>query len=181
MAEGVLLGLLLAIASVGYHTWRTGISPVPTTPGVRRTLLELLPPHCEGPVVELGSGWGGLAYALGRRYPLSQVEAYELSPLPWLVATVRHLATDAPNVQFHRRDFYHTPLHEARVVVCYLYPGGMDRLRGKFERELGQGAVVVSNFFPVPGWHPVEVRLAADLEASPVYLYRVPECFDRET
>jgi hypothetical protein len=59
-------------------------------------------------------------------------------------------------------------------VVCYLSPGGMARLRPKLEAELPAGALVVSNFFAVPGWTPLAVHRADDLEASPVYLYRLP-------
>ena len=48
----------------------------------------------------------------------------------------------SPILKFERRGFYSVSLTEAQVVVCYLYPGAMERLRGKFESELSGGAWV---------------------------------------
>ena len=44
-------------------------------------------------------------------------------------------------------------------------------------RSSDPGAVVVSHFYAVPGWRAEQpVVRAADLAASPVYLYRFPRC-----
>ncbi len=155
------------------YTIRTGISPVPTSPRVRASLMATLPDELEGPVFELGSGWGTLAFPLARAYPQCPVEAYELSPVPWLVSLLRQLLTPCPNLTIHRQNFHRADLGQAALVVCYLYPGGMAGLRKKFESELSAGSFVVSNFFAVPGWTPAEVRRANDLYRSPVYVYRV--------
>ncbi|GAB4261241.1 MAG: hypothetical protein Kow0092_10620 [Deferrisomatales bacterium] len=166
----MVLGSIAVTAAV---TVVTGISPVPTSRRVRRVVLAVLPDELEGEIFELGSGWGSLAFPLARRYPGATVRAYELSPVPWLVSQARHLVSDTPNLSIAWGDFHGASLSEAAAVVCYLYPGGMERLRPKFERELPAGAVVVSHFFPVPGWRPACVRRADDAEGSPVYLYRV--------
>ncbi|MGH6912863.1 MAG: class I SAM-dependent methyltransferase, partial [Geminicoccales bacterium] len=59
------------------------------------------------------------------------------------------------------------------AVFCYLYPGAMARLRPKFESELGPGALVVTNSFPVPGWEPAAVRRADDQFETRVYSYEM--------
>ena len=160
------IGLTLA------YTLRTGISPVPTTPRVRRTLLEGLPRDLGGGTIfELGCGWGSLAVPLARAYPAHPVVGYELSPLPWAVSWLRARFVRGRNLRVFRRDFHAAHLGDACLVVCYLYPGAMERLRPKFEAELRPDALVVSNFFPVPGWTPQRTAIADDLEASPVYLY----------
>ena len=64
-AAGIALGAL----SVIVYTLRYGISPMPTSPRVRRVLLGLLPEDPGGPVAELGAGWGTLAFPLARRWP----------------------------------------------------------------------------------------------------------------
>ena len=75
---------------------------------------------------------------------------------------------------FLRNNFTDASLAGASLIVCYLFPRGMERLRPKFERELTPGTLVVSNTFAVPGWRPSRVRRGADLDASAVYVYRAP-------
>ncbi|MDW7709169.1 MAG: class I SAM-dependent methyltransferase [Deferrisomatales bacterium] len=170
VAAFVAVGLTVTLA----YTLRTGISPVPTSPRVRAALLASLPADLEGTVFELGSGWGGLAFALAHRYPSCPVRAYELSPLPWAVSRLRALFARTPNLRLLRADFHRAPLGTAVLVVCYLYPGGMARLRPKLAAELPAGALVVSHFFPVPGWKPLRVHRADDEAASRIFVYRLP-------
>jgi hypothetical protein len=175
-----LVSVLAAFALLLVYTIRTGISPVPTTPRVAAEIFEscppedLIPAEAGGAVYELGSGWGHLALALARRFPERAVVGYELSPLPWLVSRLLLRVRPRLNLTLRRADFWDADLGDAALVVCYLYPGAMRRLREKFERELPQGALVVSNAFLVPGWRPLETRHAADQYGTPVYLYRMP-------
>lgn len=170
----VVLGVVLAVIAVTLaYTLITGISPVPTTPRVARAMLALLPDDVGGTIYELGAGWGTLALALARRYPRAQVVAYELSPLPYLFARLLAAAARAPNLTVHRADFRDVPLDDASIVVCYLFPRGMERLRDKLAAELRPGALVVSNTFAVPGWTPAATRQADDLYRSTVYLYEM--------
>ena len=178
-----LLSLVLVLAAfalmLGY-TIRTGISPVPTTPRVAAEIFaacppeSLIPPEAGNVVYELGSGWGNLAMALAKRFPERAVVGYELSPLPWLVSRLLLRLRPRPNLALHRADFMAADLSDAALVVCYLYPGAMRRLREKLERELPADALVVSNAFLVPGWQPNSVRHAADQYETAVYLYRMP-------
>ena len=71
------------------YSLRVGITPMPSSGAARRRIVELVPADLEGTILELGSGWGGLAVALARRFPAAQVVAYELSPVPWIVARIR--------------------------------------------------------------------------------------------
>ena len=177
------IGAALAVAAaILAGTLRTGISPMPTLPAVRRTLLAALPAPARvggGPVVELGAGWGGLALALARHYPAARVDAYELAPLPWAVCALRaRLAGLGPRgggrLAVRRADFLAASLADARLVVCYLAPGIMAALRPRLEAMLAPGAVVVSSTFAVPGWRPAAVHRAADWQRSPVYVYEWP-------
>jgi len=174
----LVLVLTAFVVLLGY-TIRTGISPVPTTPRVAAEIFaagrpECLPPDPSGVIYELGSGWGHLALALAGRFPDRAVVGYELSPLPWLVSLLLARLRPRANLSLRRADFMAADLSDAALVVCYLYPGAMRRLRGKLERELPAGAMVVSNAFLISGWQPAEVRHAADQYRTPVYLYRMP-------
>ncbi len=178
----VLLGATYgAIGLTLAYTLRTGISPVPTTQRVRRTLMEGLPRELgPGTIFELGCGWGSLAVPLARAYPAHRVVGYELSPVPWAVSRLRSCFVPGRNLRVLRRDFHRAHLGDASLVVCYLYPGGMERLRSKFEAELRADAWVVSNFFPVPGWTPHRTLRADDLDQSPVYYYRPAQAGSRD-
>ena len=175
----VLALVLLAIALTLAYTIVTGISPVPTTPRVRETMLAMIPPERlpaieRGQLFDLGSGWGGLAFALTKRFPEAQVVGCELSPLPWLFSKLVQLLRRPPKPSLYRRDFMKVPLQEAALVVCYLYPGGMAKLQPKLEAELPAGALVISNTFALPDWQPADMARAGDLYNSPVFLYVAP-------
>jgi hypothetical protein len=150
---------LLALGSLFFYALRLGIGPVPTSRRVRSEIEALLPSEVEGHVYELGCGWGGLLARL-RRYGAVGVE---LSPLPALISAFR-----GPVIW---RDLFEVELRDAELVVCYLYRGGMERLAKKLERELPEGAVVITHTFALPGWEPEEVRIATDLYRTPVYRY----------
>ena len=104
---------------------------------------------------------------LARNFSDAKVVGYELSPLPYLYSRIRAAFS---HVEIRRRDFFHESLWDARVVVCYLSPGIMERLRDKFEKELQPGTIVISNTFAVPKWVPHRVY---QISGTPVYVYQV--------
>jgi len=173
LLEIAVLGLvLLAIGLVFVSTVVTGASPLPTSAAGRKTMLAALPIRIAGPVYELGSGWGGLAVALARRYPDHPVKAFEVSLLPWAFAKMRALLGGPPNLQFRLGDFHRTRLTDAALVVCYLTPPAMAKLKPKLEAELMPGTLVLCNTFAVRGWQPVSVVTAPDAFRNQIFLYK---------
>ncbi|WP_225409510.1 class I SAM-dependent methyltransferase [Stigmatella hybrida] len=171
----VLLALLLGgMLSIVLFTLRTGISPMPTSGRVRRELLALLPEGLEGTVLELGSGWGTLAFALADACPQAQVVGFELSPLPYAFGRLRQWLAPRRNLRLVRRDFFHASFAEASLVVCYLFPEAMRRLAPKLTQELPRGAFILSHTFALRGWTPRRTAVTADLYRTPVYLYAAP-------
>jgi hypothetical protein len=168
----VLIGVLLAAASVVIDSLRLGISPMPASPRAVSTLLRTLPNELRGDLHELGSGWGTLALALARARPDCTVIAHERSWVPFLVSRLLAAVVRRPNLRLIRGNLFEVPLHDAACVVCYLFPGAMTRLRPKLEAELRPGAYVVSLTFAVPGWTPIRTEHVADLWRSPIYVYR---------
>lgn len=177
---GALLFLLLVsvlvagMLSIVFHTLRTGISPMPTSPRVRRHLLSLLPAETEGTVLELGSGWGTLAFALADHCPRARVVAYELSPLPYAFSRLRQRLAPRRNLQLVRADFFGASFSEASTVVCYLFPGAMTRLAPRLSTELAPGTRILSHTFALRGWKPLRTLVVDDLYRTPLYLYEVP-------
>ncbi len=170
-----LVSALVIIGLIGGYTLRVGVSPMPTRKKVGKLIDQLLPDDVAGTVYELGSGWGTLAIPLAKRYPACRVVGFELSPLPWLVSRLRQRFYDLPNLRLYRRDLFAADLGDAALVMCFLHPECMAKLKDKFEAELKPGTYVLSNFFAVPGWTPITGWTADDFHRSRVYLYRVSD------
>ena len=171
----LLWALLLAGAlSIVVSTLRTGISPMPTPARVRRELLALLPPDTTGTVLELGAGWGHLAFAIADRCPQARVIAYELSFLPFQFMRLRQRLSPRANLELRPEDLFSASFQDAAVVVCYLFPGAMARLGPRFADELPEGARILSHTFALRGWTPARTVRLGDLYRTPVYLYVVP-------
>lgn len=169
------LALLLCfsvIAVIAGFTLYTGASPMPTSPRVARRMFSLLPGRIDGPIFELGSAWGSLAFEAARRFPGQPVVGIEISPVPWLWSRLRLMVSGRGNLSIRLSDFYRQDLNEAALVICYLHPRAMEKLKKKLEAELRPGALVLCNTFAIPGWSPIEESVADDMHRSRVYLYR---------
>lgn len=145
---------------------------MPTSRKARKALFSLLPESCEN-IFELGSGWGHLIFPLAKSYPFARIHAYEGSLLPWVCSKGMQKILRIPNLIIARKNFFTVSLTEADLVVCYLYPGAMRKLKDKFQKELKPGTLVATNTFMIPGWTPLKVLPVDDLWCSQVYLYRI--------
>lgn len=169
----ILLPILGVLISVVWWTIRNGISPMPTSSKVKKSLFGKLPNPVEGTVYELGSGWGTLLMPLGKIYASNSVVGIESSPVPYWVSKIWLSLAREPNVKVKRRDFFSEDLSEGGLVVCYLYPGAMPRLQAKLEKELKPGTWVISHTFAIPGWKPEETHFVDDLYHTKIYIYVV--------
>ncbi|MBP1157029.1 MULTISPECIES: class I SAM-dependent methyltransferase [unclassified Paenibacillus] len=174
--------VFLAVVSVVYVSWKNGISPMPSSAPVRRTVadeINLL--KCHDTIVEAGSGWGTLALHLLRRCSVKQLIGIENSFIPlWISRAAARLAfrfmpksfaASQASITFIRGDIYTYPYETADVVVCYLYPGAMKRLSTIFGERLVPGARVISVCFALPGYRPERVVTCGDLYRTKVYVY----------
>ncbi|MCP5505682.1 MAG: methyltransferase [Chlamydiales bacterium] len=163
MAFVILLLLLV-------FTWKNGASPMPTSHKMREALSKSLPALTHAKIVELGSGWGNLAFLLSKKYPHCTITAYENSPVPFLYS---QLLNYQKNLKIVQANFFRKDLSSADLVVCYLFPKMMERVRDKLERELAKGAHVVTHTYPIPGWEPKEVIEVNERLQSTIYIYEV--------
>ena len=168
-----LLAVLIAVmGSILVTTLRTGVPPMPSNGYVAAAMLALVPSNTRGVIYELGAGWGVFALKLARRCPDARVIAYELSPLPFIVAKALQWISGRHNLEVRFGDFMGRPLGDGAVVTCYLMIGAMVRLGPKLRAELPAGALIVSNAFTLPDWPPERVVTVAAYQNTPVYLYR---------
>jgi 16S rRNA A1518/A1519 N6-dimethyltransferase RsmA/KsgA/DIM1 with predicted DNA glycosylase/AP lyase activity len=126
-----------------------------------------------GAIAELGSGWGGVAFAMARRYPGHPVTGFELSLLPWMVSQLRLIVFPQENLRFLRKDFMQADLTGVILAICYLSPQSMSGLGTRLEEQMSNEALVLSNTFAIRGWRELEHTIALDMYKSPVYLYEI--------
>lgn len=171
--EAVLLIVLLSGAVlVVFYAIRTGVPPQSSGRAARQALLHLLPERIDGPIVDLGSGWGALAEDLAVRYPGNRVVGYEISPIPYWVSLLRRKLKPRPNLDYRRADFLRADLSEYRAAACFLMIGAMRPLATKLQ-ELPEGAVIVSNAFSLHDWEPDEIITLSTTGATMYYRYIV--------
>jgi 16S rRNA A1518/A1519 N6-dimethyltransferase RsmA/KsgA/DIM1 with predicted DNA glycosylase/AP lyase activity len=171
----ILFWLLFFIitGSIVWSSYKNGISPMPTSPNVKKRLLESLPVKIEGIILELGAGWGTLAFSLADHYPHCTIIAYENSLIPFLFCYLRKCIRKQKNLVLLKKDFYDVSFSEASWIFCYLYPGAMKKLKEKFLKELKPGTHVVSHTFVIPGWIPFKIEKASDFYQTQIYYYQI--------
>ena len=145
---------------------------MPSSCKAKKCLVRAVPQDVNT-IYELGSGWGGLACSLAKKYPQAQIHAFEISLLPWLISLIRQKIGKYSNLKIYRKNFYKISLEDADVIICYLYPGAMQKLKKKFNRELKLSALIISNCFAVPGWDPDKILRVSDLWRSEILIYKV--------
>lgn len=168
---------MTAATSILWFTLKTGISPMPSSLLARSAIIEaggmVESEMGEGAIIECGSGWGGLLLALARRYPERRVIGYELSWLPWAWSRLVLKLSGLKHVEIYRRDFLKTELPQAALMVCYLYPGGMEALAAKLAAEPQPGCLLISNTFALPGHVPLHHTQLDDLHRTTIDSYRL--------
>ena len=94
----------------------------------------------------------------------------EISPVHCLIARLRALLAGTwPQVSVRWGDIYRADLTDADVIFWYGYSRYDGRLKAHLERQLRDGARIVSINVDLPGWQP-ECVDKHDL----IFLYRMP-------
>lgn len=174
MIEIMLIASLCFVClSIAWFTVKTGISPMPSSSRACATILKASEQGSEGLIIDLGSGWGTLVFALARKYPASQIIGYELSWLPWLYSQACKVMFGLHNVQLIRQDFLTADLPEAAILTCYLFPQGMNALQIKMAESHYTNCLLISNTFALPDREPEQTIRLHDLYNTPVYIYQL--------
>ncbi len=166
---------LVIFAGVGFTSYfifasflyGAGYQPAP--PRVVRRMLQLGGVGPGDEVFDLGAGTGGLLFqaveVLGARGTGVEVE-----PIRYLYLLYRRRRSPArERIRILRKDLFTVDLTNATVVLAFLWPGAMRRLKEKLKRELRPGTRVVSYYHRIAGWKTVEED--ASLR---VFVYGIP-------
>ena len=174
ISVGILVLVLCGTSVSLFYCVVTGISPVPSSRGALNVMVEALPTDTIGAIYELGAGWGTLAFPLALEYPQCEVIAYELSPFPWLFMMIRAHLSGIANLTIRRGNIHSLPIKGAAAVFMYLHSECLEKLKPRFENELAEGTLIVSNTFEVSDWVPQHIYELDDTMCPQVLVYRTP-------
>ncbi|MET1160619.1 MAG: protein-lysine N-methyltransferase [Thermoprotei archaeon] len=147
---------------------------VPTPIPVVRAMLKLANAGPDDIVYDLGCGDGRILVVAVKEFNVKKAVGIEKDPDRYneaLENIKRHGISD--RVVLINDDFFNTDISEASIVTLFLLTVVNEALRPKFERELKDGARIVSHEFRIPGWKPYKVVDVKDDNGltHTVYLY----------
>ncbi len=133
----------------------TGAPYVPTTKLTANSMIGLAKINKNSIVYDLGSGDGRLLN-LALKQGAQKAIGYEINPYLVLVSRLRFFFSPFRKItQVYLKNFWQANLSDADVVLIYLLPWRMEKLKQKLLTELQPGSLVVSNSFIFPGWKPI--------------------------
>lgn len=149
---------------------------VPTPENVVRKMLQLaqLKPHEK--LVDLGAGDGRIIIIGATEFKATPCIGVEIRPELVKSAKEKIKKLNLTGVaDIIQGNMYEYPLNDADVVTLYLLTSVNEKLKPKLERELKQGARVVTHDFEMPGWVPQKVEEVYDSgRTHKIYLYIMP-------
>ena len=132
-------------------------------------------------LIDLGSGDGAVVRAATRVGGYGRASGYEINP--GLVRIAKLRSTGRANENFYEQSLWEAPLADADVVVIYCLPRFLEELGLKLGQQLREGALVISNAYPLPLESAPQLRLVREVpvetpfwsqdKSSSLWCYRV--------
>ncbi|MDD9900960.1 MAG: class I SAM-dependent methyltransferase [Alphaproteobacteria bacterium] len=170
LLNGLVIVIFLVMAQYVYYDWKLGAAATPSSSRAIRAVIDVLPENAKN-IIELGSGWGGMAKAVAQARPDAQVTGIEFALWPYLASKLK--AGGLSNLTFLRQDFFKYDLSTADVVLCYMPPEMMERLPPKLKADLKSGAVIISNSADLPGFSAEKSVQLTGFLAEKILVYKV--------
>lgn len=141
---------------------------VPTPQERVDVMLELAAPQPGEKLYDLGCGDGRIPITAAREHGVQGV-CVDIDPERIAEARAAVLEAGVEDlVEVRQADLFELDLSDADIVTLYLLPRLNVKLRPTLQRDLRDGARVVSHDFDMGDWTPDETRMVS---GSPVYLW----------
>ncbi len=147
---------------------------VPTPYPVVREMLKLSNAGPEDILYDLGCGDGRILITAVREFNVKKAVGVEKDSERVKEASLKIREANVSDRAFIiHGDFFEVSIEEATIVTLFLLTSVNEALKPKFEKELKDGARIVSHEFRIPGWREervVDVRDDNGLTHT-IYLY----------
>jgi SAM-dependent methyltransferase len=165
----IVLMTLMVIPTV--YSMITGAPFVPTEMRQVRRMLKAAELKKGQVVYDLGSGDGRLVHTAAREYGARGI-GYEFSPFVWLWAKFLSLFWRS-KAELRFGNFWKADLRNADVIVCYLLPHSMERMKKDLLPQLKPGTLIVSHAFHIHGVKPwKEIPRIREERLGPIWIYK---------
>jgi|SRR3989344_4076964 len=164
----IILVIYLVILSAAYAAW-SAAPWVPTFKNDVDRILKLAVIQPGQKIYDLGCGDGRILFSAAKQGAIA--EGFEISLLPYCISLIRSRFQKIGRIKVSLRDFWLQDLSDADIVYCFLMPKVCAKLKLKFEKELKNGAKVITHSWPINGWDPVEINTSEG--RATLYLYRI--------
>jgi ribosomal protein L11 methylase PrmA len=142
----IVFAVLIAGISVSW-TRRKGAQWVPTKLNTVHKMLTIAGVGPGDVVYDPGCGDGRLIITAAQHYGARAV-GIEIDPLRYVLCQILITVLGLRRqVKIIFGDFFKQDYQDADVIACYLLPGTIDNLTGKFKDELRPGSRIVTNTF----------------------------------
>lgn len=123
-------------------------------------------------IYDLGSGDGRLVHKAAKLYGADAV-GYEYSPFVWLWSqALRPFFRSKAKLKYG--NFWRKDISDADVIVCYLLPHSMKRMKRDIVPKLKPGALIISHAFSIPDLKThKELPRNKDQKLGPVWIYKI--------
>ncbi|MBM4261551.1 MAG: methyltransferase domain-containing protein [Deltaproteobacteria bacterium] len=184
--HGFLAGLSFALFSIGVVPVAAQelvkLPYVPTPQKVVDEMIKLGEVKATDYVIDLGSGDGRIIITAAKTAKARGLGVDIDSKLVELSNSNAKSAGVADRAEFVERDMFKTDISKASVLMLYVLPEFMQRLRSKVQNELKPGTRVVAHDYHMGDWYPdriVELTVPEKIEANGtdkayLYLWVVP-------
>jgi hypothetical protein len=165
-----ILFLFFILLSVLYYTLKLGISPMFSSFKVSTFIANEFKKSEKIFFVDLGSGWGSLAFIVAVRNPKKKVIGYELSTFPFYFSFLFKYIFGIKNLQFYKKDFLTESFYSDYIYFTYLFPKGMESLEQKLQQSKIK-PLIISSTFALPKDKFFEKKVLDDMFRTPIYFY----------
>jgi len=182
ICRSFLVALFLCAAVTASGQELSKLPYVPTPQIVVDEMIKLAGVAADDFVVDLGSGDGRIVITAAKQY---KANGFGVDIDARLVALSNKNAKEAgvaDQARFFERDMFKTDIGKASVLMLYVLPDFMAKLRSKVLTELRPGARVVAHDYYMDEWHPdrmITLTVPEKVEANGtdkayLYLWIVP-------
>jgi len=166
------LGAFVALALVFGAVHASRVPLFLSSDAALAQLIAQLPEDRALAFFDIGCGPGGVLAAVSRARRQVRCTGIEAAPLPWAVAALRG-AMGRPGFEVRFGSFWNRHLGQADVVFAYLSPVAMGRLWTKAKHEMREGAILISNSFPIPDVAATQHLQWGPAREAALFVYRM--------